>query len=378
MADLYFSRDTKVYLEQGANVWELPVLDGFSFTQSTNSTEITLNEMSDSTGGSRRARKMFNDSYAPAEWSFSLYLRPIVGNPTTGEWEDTVANHHAIEEAIWANFIANNSWTPPSSGASSWDFGVTPTLTETTFDFDDSNVSELGTFSLYFALGDCGSSANNVYQISGCVTNSISIDFDIDGIATMTVSGFGSIIDDQATTTPTATVTEGISATNNFIRNRLTALTVIASDSATFPGAGGGVYNLTLTGGSISFENNITYLTPETLCTVNQPIGHVTGTRSIGGNFTSYLSNGSGEAADLFDELINATETVTNQFDLTFIIGGTGNVPRVEIHLPQAHLEVPSHSIEDVIAVDTNFSALPTTMDSTDEATIVYVGPPNA
>ena len=78
MADvLYFSRDTKVYIEIGSDVWELPVLDGFSFSQSTNSTEVTLQEMESSGGVSRRGRRLFNDSLAPAEWSFSTYVRPF-------------------------------------------------------------------------------------------------------------------------------------------------------------------------------------------------------------------------------------------------------------------------------------------------------------
>ena len=86
MADtLFFSRDTKVYVaplnaagaEVAGAIWEIPVLDGFSFSQATNSSEITLNEMEASGGGSRRGRKMFNDSYAPAEWSFSTYTRPF-------------------------------------------------------------------------------------------------------------------------------------------------------------------------------------------------------------------------------------------------------------------------------------------------------------
>ena len=32
MADqLYFSRDSKVFIKKGSHVWEMPVLDGFSF-----------------------------------------------------------------------------------------------------------------------------------------------------------------------------------------------------------------------------------------------------------------------------------------------------------------------------------------------------------
>ena len=86
MADtMFFSRDSKVFVaplntsgaEVAGAIWEIPVLDGFSFSQATNTSEVTLNEMSAGSNVSRRGRKMFTDSYAPAEWSFSTYARPF-------------------------------------------------------------------------------------------------------------------------------------------------------------------------------------------------------------------------------------------------------------------------------------------------------------
>jgi len=50
MSQLYFSRDVKVYVQTGTAIWEVPVLDGFSFSQATNSVEVTLNEMSSTAG----------------------------------------------------------------------------------------------------------------------------------------------------------------------------------------------------------------------------------------------------------------------------------------------------------------------------------------
>ena len=91
MADnMFFSRDTKVYVAPlnssgvETGLFEIPVLDGFSFSQATNSTEVTLNEMSAGSNVSRRGRKMFNDSLAPAEWSFSTYARPFVSGASGG------------------------------------------------------------------------------------------------------------------------------------------------------------------------------------------------------------------------------------------------------------------------------------------------------
>lgn len=363
MADtLYFSRDTKVYAKQGAYLWEIPVLDGFSFSQATNASEITLNEMADSAGTSRRARQMFTDSYAPAEWSFQTYMRPFIGN--TGDWGDT--NQHCVEEVLWANFIAGNSWN-----GSAWAAGVTQDASSLAFDFNDSNKVVLGTFDLYFVMGGAGTGTLTTYKIEGCVVNEASIDFDIDGIAMINWSGFGKIITEDADPTTLSGVTEideAINSTSNFIRNRLTSLAASSSVSGTAV-----TYDLVLTGGNITMTNNITFLTPETLGVVNQPLGHVTGTRSISGNFTCYLNAEAGSSADLFEDIIEATTTVTNSFDLSFSIGGA-SAPKVVIALPQCHLEVPSHSIDDVISVETNFHALPSTISETDEATITYTG----
>ena len=77
------------------------------------------------------------------------------------------------------------------------------------------------------------------------------------------------------------------------------------------------------------------------------------------------------KSRDLFDDLRSASNVVTNSFDLTFKIGG-GSGNRLEVNFPEAHLEIPTHSIEDVISLETNFMALPSTIDNTDEATLTY------
>ena len=358
---LQFSRSTRVYIEQGSNIWEIPVLDGFSFSQATNATEITLSEATSAAGVSRRAKQLFNDSYAPADWSFATYMRPNSGS--------------VVEEALWTNFVADNAMV-----TTTWDHGVVKSAPATTIDFDDSNTSVIGTFNVYFVLGGCGFDASaaaytaaaghTIYKITDAVANTASIDFDIEAISMITWSGFGQIISDEASFDAQSAIVTGISGTGNFIRNRLTTLACDGSNTVPALDAN---YAVVLTGGNITFENNITYLTPDTLCSVNQPIGHITGTRSVSGNFTAYLNADGTSTAELFEDIIGATTTITNSFDLTFSIGGA-SAPKVVINLPQAHLEVPTHSIEDVISVDATFHGLPSSLDATDEATIVYTG----
>lgn len=459
---LYFSRDTKVYVQIGANIWEMPVLDGYSFSQATNASEITLNEMSDENGNSRRARQMFTDSYAPAEWSFSTYARPFVSDGSAG----AAGHHHAVEEVLWALMVGDASYSSPTaggtvatisgavvpttdadlipfagtyeiatstdgngsgatlnvtisgagavtvalnnggtgydvgdklfiaaedlaiaSGASIGDInadieatvatittatgtsftGFTRDATDLNISFAQSNKTVLGTADIFFVMGGAQTGGTKkVYKIEGCCVNEASLDFDIDGIAMINWSGFGKIITEAAE--PTATITEAVTSTSNFIRNRLTNLEISSSLPTTT------TYNLVLTGGNVTISNNLTFLTPETLGVVNQPLGHVTGTRSVSGSFTCYLNADTNSSADLFNNIISGTTTITNDFALTFNVGGATGTPRIELAMSNCHLEVPSHSIEDVISLETNFHALPSTISGTDELTILYKG----
>ena len=128
----------------------------------------------------------------------------------------------------------------------------------------------------------------------------------------------------------------------------------------------------------MSISNNLTYLTPETLGVVNLPLGNVTGTRSVSGSFTCYLNHETGGSADLFEDIAEATSVITNDFALTFSVGG-GSAPKVEFIMPNCHLEVPTHAMDDVIALETNFHALPADIDPGStaddyEVKVVYTG----
>jgi hypothetical protein len=372
MADtFYFSRDTKLVLEDSQGVgYNIPVLDGFSFSQATNTTEVTLNEMATAAGASRRARQMFTDSYAPAEWSFSTYIRPFTSGGGGGT-EHASAFSHVVEEALW-NALAGSA----AVGESGAGFSA-PDANGADLVFTNSNKTTLDTFDLYFEMGN-GKTNPTIYKIDGCVVNEVSIDFDIDGIATANWSGFGQIITEESSMA-TIDISEGTAAgdTNNFIRNRLTDLAI----TATADGNIETLYELTLTGGNISIGNNITFLTPETLGIVNQPLGHVTGTRSVSGNFTCYLNTpaSGNSSADLFEDIIGSTSVITNDFNLVFTVGGTvahtAGGPSFKVTLPTCHLEVPTHSIDDIVSLETTFHALPTSVDATDEATIEFKGP---
>lgn len=526
---LYFSRDSKLYLEFDSKIWEIPVLDGFSFSQSTNQSEISLSEMQGSDGLSRRGNRVFTDSLAPAEWSFSTYARPFKDGASTDE-------HHAVEEALWAVMAGADKYVASTAGggiltttnsaslsgatdgtytindadsttgthpgtAVGWEIDITiasdavtgiavvsagsgftaadtiivpsalvggggavtvtvatvtesganfyratdadenspfgpavavPDTTKQSINFGQSNRAVLGTCNLYFVM-ETSASNPMVYQLANAAINEASLDFEVDGIATINWSGFAKQITDMqskgnvalvasktATTdtssaalvaststtnkvvldindgfklgVPTATTLtaamfakdDGVGDTNTFIRNRLTQLLVTTSDTTAFPS---GTYNLTLTGGNITISNNISYLVPEELGSVNVPIEHVTGGRTCNGNFTCYLtldtaSGNNGTSVELFNDMTTSgtgkgLEKVVNDFDVTFQVGGAvANTPRVYVNIPKCHIDVPTHSVEDVISVETNFSAYTTDFNVANEMKIEYYGKP--
>ena len=406
---LQLSRDTKVYVRDfdstltGANnsntYWEVPVLDGFAFSQGTETTEITLTEAADSNNRSRRGRLAFNTALAPVEWSITTYVRPFKGaggrTATSGGAVDNVANYiHAVEEPLWAymvlgageTFNANTGAAGTRVVGNSWgstSAGVWSNTSLMQIDFDESNKTALRTFELIFSMSSTGNSAapDTVYRVTDAVVNAVTIDFDIEGIAQLQWSGFGKTIVGSNTMpsgsfTTANTVSEAVNSTNSFIRNRLTTVNVGTTETAFGSnGTDAKYYSVILTGGSITIDNGITFLTPEELGKVNIPLGHVTGTRSVSGTMTCYLDDdqSANSSGALFRNMTSNTSISRNAFNLLFSIGGA-SAPKVEFSIPKAHLEIPTHSIDDVIGLEVNFNGLPSSISNTDEMVINYYG----
>ena len=369
---LHLSREVKVYVKFGTKYWEIPVLDGFSFSQSTNTAEVALKEMANGTDVSRRGRRIFNDSLAPAEWSFSTYGRPFTRDVASAD------EHHAVEEVLWA-MMAGAEHAEYDATSDKWTDVIDNAAAGATIDFDSSNQMIFPTATIYFKFpknGDAG--ADLWYQIEDATINECSMDFDIDGITTLNWSGMGTKISEPASapTVSTIEVTAAeLTSTSSFIRNRLTQLDVTAADTTAFPGASNnGIYNLVLTGGNITITNNVEYVTPSSLGIVNVPLGHTMGTRSVTGGFTCYLDHNAAASADLLEDLMTGSTSITNSFNLVFKVGGATATPAIHITMPTAHMEVPTHSIEDVISTEVSFHALPSDISDTDELTVKYIG----
>lgn len=340
---LNLSRNTKILASTvssgwtgapaSANTFELNVLDGYSFSQSTNVTDITLNEAGTAP---QRGKRSFNDSLAPVDWSFTTYIRPFQRNNGTDDVNSS--GERILWAGLWGDALADVSE------------GVDGTDAYMRVSTATSNIAEALKLQLYFVMD------NTVYHLTDATVNSVEVDFSIDGIAQATWSGFANtIVDFTGTKAAWVAGTDYMAVPTgaDFIRNKLSTVSVQE--------VGGAAYSLALTGGSISIDNGITYLTPEELGVRNEPIGSFTGSRQISGTMNAYLkTGGAADTGDLFDLMASKTST-ENKFQVSMNMGGVGSagggVPSVKFDIPTCQLQIPTVDVQDVIATTINFSA---------------------
>tara|TARA_R110001592_G_scaffold359557_1_gene666345 strand:- start:47 stop:1237 length:1191 start_codon:yes stop_codon:yes gene_type:complete len=389
MADmLTFSRDTMMTVNVNNIIWEIPILSGFSFSQQQDVSEITLNEASAANGTARRGRNMQINALQPAEFSFQTYIRPFdsKGTNVTGNAEKNGdAFNHVVEEVLWSLLTQDSggTYTQTSDSADSAVAGFTQAAAATTLaGFGSKNT--LNTCKIQFIMNSNNSSNDIVYELRNAVINECTIDFDIEGIATATWSGFAQTLTEEASTPDDKTVYEGVNATNNFIRNRLSSATITAASLSSTQ-----AFELAITGGSWTYSNNITFLTPDELGKVNKPTVHVAGHRSVSGSFTCYLNADIGTAgvnANLFELIAEAgvtgtADTSANKFIVDLFIGGKASTevplsPGLYIDMEQCHLAIPTHSMDDLVSLEITYDALPSTIAGVDEITkMVFTGP---
>ena len=82
--------------EKDANTFRIGVLDGYSFSQANETTDVTISEAG---AAPARGSKRFNDSLAPAEWSFQTYARPFEHGSASYRASGT---HDFAENILWA------------------------------------------------------------------------------------------------------------------------------------------------------------------------------------------------------------------------------------------------------------------------------------
>jgi len=233
-----------------------------------------------------------------------------------------------------------------------------------------SNLNQLLKFAMFFAVD------NVVYQVDNCAMNQVMIDFGLDAIATLAWTGQATKLTESAVALSTITATAGTSYTAKntsapFITNKLSTvsfqtLNALGSAAAT-------TYTMALTGGSITINNNITYITPANLGVVNVPAVYYTGTRSITGTMNAYLKTGSGVGSTgqlLADMLAASSSSVEPMAAVSLSIGGSSNSNRVVLDMPSVTFTVPTVDVQAVVSTAINFTAEGSTPSATTNANV--------
>lgn len=325
------------------NTWEIQVQDDLSFSQASTSTDIEISEAGEKpTRGSAR----FNEALEPASWSFSTYIRPMTD-------EGTKITPDAL---LWHSLVSGSQFDPSTST------GLESTATSMDVNFLDSQHHELLKFNIYLLVD------NLWYIIKDCQVGEASLSNDIAAIAQTAWTGQGTELVSLASAPfdPTNVNSLDCNLQASYIRNKLTILKV--KDNTTDK-----EYNVPITGGSVTFSNNITYLTPSTLACLDIPIGSFTGSLSVMGDMTAYLDSRSAGTVELLKDLLDS-KAITTDFQITVCMGGIydGGAPGAVISIPHAHIDIPNIESADVIGTSFSFKAIPSDFSAGDEATMHF------
>ena len=397
--DLQLQRNTKVFFSTvninggaavgdmtPANTWKIEVLAGYAVSQATATQDISALESGTTPD---RSSTRFNTALNPVDWSFQVYMRP------TGV-EDTDANNHGgvtscnskplADWFLWQALMSNAAPALVAAENSAWeDGGIFRSVERSTAANVAAHNSNFGSAQenhLYFVMD------NTVYQVTSAAVNQAEVSAAIDAIASVTWTGFGSTITEltgdkrnnavavfgaylnngyQATGNsnyaalsaaaayhPWATWNVGgTAATASFIKNRLSTISI----SHTPEGSSAVTYTFPVTTLSWTWNNNVTYLTPEELNALNQPIGNFAGARTISGSLTAYLRQGASESATLFRNILADTRVSHSSAANANLVVGGATAPFVSFYMPAVQYSLPTHNIEDIISLTTEFQA---------------------
>jgi len=412
MASLNLQRNSEVFLStvdllNGAavtamtpeNTWKLEVLAGFAATSSSATQDITSLE---SGTNPDRSQQRFNTAINPVDWNFQVYLRPT--GVVTGAAADTTdagttqtGNVKPVADwFMWQSLVSNTKVADGTTEQSVWATGgkleTTNVAASAGAHSSRTNFATAVENHLYFKLD------NVVYQVSNATVNQATVDAGIEEIATVTWAGFGTtlkeltstqrdnaisvfggVLNDGTSVTANSNASEatvtahyhpfnqmnvaGTIGTNSFIKNRLSAIEFHHKASAT---ASDEKFTFPVTALSFDYNNNITYLTPEELASLNEPIGQFTGSRAVTGSATMYLRAGDLESAGFLRNIAEDSRTSSAQTsNANLIIGGT-TAPYVAFQLDAVQFEFPALAVEDVISMSVNFVAQESTANKGD------------
>jgi len=412
-AQLNLQRNTKVFISTvdlasggaatsvaPANTWQVEILAGYAVSQAAATQDITSTESGTSPD---RSQQRFRTALNPVDWNFQAYLKPTGMEKTSGSTKKHASGNSmpVADWFMWQAMMSNVTWASGTSTRSNWQddgkFSLAERAEASNSFPHSANFSTASEYHLYFQMD------NVIYQVANATVNQGSIDAAIDGIATTTWTGFGTNLIElrnqprnNAVSVFGGVLNAGTSVTANsnayaltaqssyhpwnsynvagaissasFIKNRLSTITIQHAPSA----SGAGVtFTFPVTAMSFDYNNNITYLTPEELSSLNAPIGQFAGTRALTGSLSAYLRSGSTDTAQFLKQIVEDSRTTSASTSNANLRIGGSTAPYVALNMPAVQFDIPSHTVDDIIGVSVNFLAQETSKGTGDELTII-------
>jgi hypothetical protein len=359
------SRNTRVWAStvktghNNSNTFEIPVQEGYSLSQAVSTADVSVEETgAEPTRGSKR----FNSSLDPVEWAFATYFNPYVGTDT---------KHYTTDMLIW-HALATKASVAPDLDNSNTGSLVYGDSTHFRVGFGNNSAHVLTKLFLYFKID------NDIYLVEDAQVSQAEISIDIADLAMVSWTGNGTVYN-RLSSSPAFVSAAGaeydelgavtdsfvkVPAVKEYLVNKLTTMDFRSDVSGTNL-----YYSMPITSGSITINNNITFLTPNTLAVVDTAVGSFTGSFEVTGTLDAYMRDTGGNGVlvpdargttELLEDMLGNTGQITNTTDVTFNIGGlaTGDAG-AKITMPTVHVSVPSLSVDDVVSTSIEFKAIP-------------------
>lgn len=412
---LQFQRDSEVFFSTKdfaggdaftsftpANTWKIEVLAGFATSQAAGTQDISSSE---SGLNPDRSSRRFNINIQPADWNFQSYLRPtgVANVSATGSEHTTSGNVKPVSDwFLWQALLSNTKPAVGGAEQSAWQNGGKFDTVERSSTANvaqhTSNFATAQENNMYIKMD------NVIYQIANAAVESAEVSGAIDGIAMTTWTGKGTNLIELTGASRNAAISvfggilnngtlinansnayaltaaaayhpwayanvNGSVIPSSFIKNRLGSAVLTHTTQAGVVST----YNFAVTAMSFSVKNNLSFLTPEEMSYLNQPIGQFAGPREITGSISAYLrADVNGTAQFLRNIIADTRPNFASGANANIKIGGAV-APYVAFYLPAVQFNIPVTNVQDLITVNMDLKAQePTATEGTGGEIQIY------
>tara|TARA_Y100000034_G_scaffold72285_1_gene87162 strand:+ start:713 stop:1975 length:1263 start_codon:yes stop_codon:yes gene_type:complete len=368
------------------NTWQIEVLAGYAVSQATATQDITPLESGTTPD---RSSTRFNTALNPVDWNFQTYVRPTGSNDIDANNHGGTASSNVAPVAdwqLWQALFNNQAPATSTKENSAWQDGGSydtgTRVTSANVAAHNANFGSAQENHLYIQMD------NVYYQVTSATVNEATLDAAIDSIATTTWTGFGSTLTELTSTKRNnavsvfgGTLNDGTSVTANssfhdlantssfhpwetynvagtsttadFIKNKLSTISLFHTPD----GGSASEYTFPITSLNWTYTNNIVYLTPEELNSLNNPIGNFAGVRQVSGSVSAYLKHDTDESAQFFRNILADTRVSHSTAANANIIVGGATAPYFSMYMPAVQFQLPVHAVEDIISVNIEYMA---------------------